>query len=163
MNYTNIIRKRLKPDSKGYMKYYIGKDLYELFDYAIIWKNTWDIEFFTQNPEYKEIWSKLRIYEDYGRCRLREFEYSEIYNCYIVDVFAPDLIEYLRSIHDYCNPMGEKLWKDKARNCGWNEEEVIIGYRIYKNNCSDWFERHYGKHIKGIDGFSKEFYEKQHH
>ena len=148
MYYINLIRERLhKPNSKSWMKYYIGKDLYELFDYAIVWGTIWEIEFFTQNEYYNDIWSKLNFNNDYGRVRLVDCEYMEQYQCYTVSVFAPDLIRFLRSMNDHCNVMGEKIWKGKAKNCGWNDDEVNQGYVEYKRKCDEWFERHYGKHI----------------
>ena len=135
------------------MKFYIGKDLYDLFDYAVMIRN--EIEFFTLNPNYKEIWNKLRVYEDYGHTRLNEMGWDNNYHCYCVDVFCPDLIDFVISWrkHHWCST-GEMSWKEHARFRGWVDEvELDEGYEEYKRNIDDWFERNYGKHISGLGGF----------
>lgn len=136
-----------KPNSKSWMKYYISKDLYDLFTYAIVWEKNREIEFFTLNENYKDIWSILRISEDYGYCKLIDLGYDNNYCCYVVSVICHELLVYLKSIHDYAHPLGEKVWKSKARNCGWSEEEIQYGYLEYKEKCNHWFELYYGKHV----------------
>lgn len=151
---ARIMNRIHKPNSKSWMKYYIGKDLYDLFSYAIVWKNIWEIEFFTLNEESsKNIWDNLNVYRDYGRVKLVDsVEYDDNYQCYTISVFCPDLIMYLKSCNDYVNPFSEVVWKNKALNCGWSKSEVDEGYIDYKKRCDAWFERHYGRHIKGLGG-----------
>lgn len=130
---------------KPLMKFYIGKDLYDLVDYAVYFKNSWDIEFFTLNEDYKEIWSKLRVREDYGRTRLRGFEWDKNYSCYSVDVFCPDLINFIISWNfHHWHSVGENIWKDHARHKGWiDEEELHQGWLVYKAKVDNWFKLNY--------------------
>lgn len=143
-----IYSRQHKFNQKEYFKYYIDKKLYDLFCYAIIYPNSYEVEFYTLNDDYKNIWSKMRIYSDYGKSALIDCGYDENYFCYTVSVFCPDLLSYLRSMHDYCCVCGERLWKEKAKNCNWNDDEINQGYMKYKKLCDEWFERHYGNPYK---------------
>ena len=146
--FKQYIKNRMhRPNSKYYLKYYIGKDLYELFDYCIIYKNNFEIEFFSRYPNHKKIWDKMNVYENYGYCKLVDCEYDENYDCYTVSVVCADLLDYLRSCHDYGSPWSEKLWKDRAKSCGWSDTDVDEGYSKYKLDYDIWFERNFGKHV----------------
>lgn len=150
---NNYINRRLHiPNSKSWLKYYIGKDLYELFSYAVVIERNFEIEFFTLDENYKKIWMILRT-GDYGHCALTDMGYDHNYHCYTVSVVCLELLYYLKVVHDYSNVMGERIWKDKAKNCGWNEKEITEGYFEYKEHCNRWFELHYGKHypIRNMD------------
>lgn len=141
---NSYIQNRIhKINNKGYLKYYIDKNLYDLFSYSIFFKNSYEIEFFTLNQEYMDIWYLMKKNNDYGRVELVDFGYDENYFCYTVSIFCPDLLSYLYSMHDYANVLGENLWMDKCRGCNWSEEEIIEGYYEYKNNCINWFNLHF--------------------
>lgn len=146
--FVQYIKNRMHiPNSKHYLKYYIGKDLYELFDYCIIYKNNFEIEFFSRYPNHKKIWDKMNVYEHYGYCKLVDCEYDEKYDCYTVSVVCADLLDYLRSCHDYVSPWSEKLWKERAKSCGWSDTDVSEGYKEYRLEYDLWFEGHFGKHV----------------
>ena len=129
-------------DFKPQLKYYIPKDLYDLIDYAILYRNNWNLELFSFSPDYKDIWSKLRVYDNYGHCKLLELGYDENYYCYCVDVVCADLLDYLYHMHDYyTSPSPKKVWMDRALRCGWSEEEVAVGWEDYHRKCRDAFNR----------------------
>lgn len=148
--HSYLLNKRRLHNWKPLMKFYIGKDLYDLFDYAVRTRN--EIEFFTLNPNYKEIWSKLRVFEHYGHTKLNSIGWNENYHCYCVDVFCPDLVQYVISwrFHHWCST-SDSNWKAHARFKGWvDEDELEEGCKQYRQNINDWFERNYGKHISGL-------------
>lgn len=143
----------MKPNNKEYMKYHIGKDLYDLFDYSIFYPlPRGDIEFFTQRKDYENIWSILKT-GDYGYCQLNSMEYSNVYDCYVVDVSCPDLQVYLKHFHNYRNPVSEKVWKSRALDCNWSVSEVNEGYQVYKGKCDSCFSSYYGEHVYGLGHF----------
>lgn len=149
MNEYSLMKLRSRfIDFKPQLRYYVPKDLYDLVDYAVLFKNGWNIEFFSFSPEYKEIWSKLRVSEDYGYCKLLELGYDDIYGCYSVDVVCADLLRYLYSMHDYyTSPISESRWKSRALDIGWSEGEVNVGWIEYKAKCDRAFELRHGRHI----------------
>ena len=123
------------------MKYYIPKELYDLFDVAIIWENIWEIEFYTLNPNYKKIWDKLKVTSDYEHIKLIDSEYDKNYQCYTISVFCPELIIYLKECNNYQNKKSESVWKANAISYGWSEQEVLYGYSKYMEGYIHYFKR----------------------
>lgn len=137
-----MCQKRRLKNIKPLFKYLISKDLYQLADVICLY-NRFNLEFLTLNHNYKSIWSKLRISEDYGECRLLDCGFENNYKCYIVDVWCPTLVRYIQFMNDYCNPMGKVGWCNRALNLGWSNSEVEQGYLIYKQKCDNWFRLHF--------------------
>lgn len=139
--YCSILQSRFR-NFKDSMKFYIDKSLFDLFEYAVYYKNSYDIEFYTLNENYKEIWSKLRIYEDYGYTKLRSMGWTDNYGCYCVDVHCPDLIDYLISWnYEHWHTVGKSVWIDMVRERGWNDyNEIEKGWEIYHNSVNNWFK-----------------------
>ena len=131
-NLENFIRNHLhRNNQKQWFQYYISKELYELFDYAIIY-HSFEVEFFTINEDYKRIWELLSYNHNYGRCVLKEIGYDETYDCYIVHVVCGELLNYIRSFRQSSFAvMGERQWKNHALKLGWTEDEVENGYDEY--------------------------------
>ena len=119
-----------KNNRNAFFKYYIPKQLYDLFDYAIIQQG--NVEFLTSNTNYKDIWSILQN-KHYGRCKLNSIKFDENFKCYSVDVMCKELLDYIAFFHRHTCHMGEKRWKKGALKLGWSQEEVDIGYEEYYN------------------------------
>lgn len=152
MNY--ICNRLHKSNVKELMRYYTPKDFFNLFDVAVVYGGSFsrDIEFYTVNEDYKEIWSYLRRGE-FGRNSLNSIGFEERYGCYVVDVCCPEFIDYLIHFNKrfYCS-MGKSSWVKMVKGNGWSDDEVEEGYLKYKNARDEWFSREYGEHIKGIGG-----------
>ena len=149
----NYITKRLgKLNIKELMRYYTPKSFFNLFDVAVVYGNSFprDIEFYTVNEDYKEIWSYLRR-EDFGRNSLIDMGFEKQYGCYVVDVCCPEFIDYLIHFNKrfYCSS-GKSSWVEMVKKNGWSDVEVEEGYLKYKSACDEWFDNEYGVHIKLI-------------
>ena len=139
---NQYIKKRTHyPNAKPYMKYYIDKNLYELFTYAIIYRNNWEIEFFTLEPNHKKIWNKLSN-SQYGYTKLSDFGYDKNFHCYTISIFCPDLLNYLKYVHRFDCKINETDWKKRAKECNWTKQEIEYGYSKYMEQYIKWFEHH---------------------
>ena len=119
-------------NSKTYFKYWIPKKTYDLFEVA--WITKWDIEFFTLNHDYKEIWSEFRNSNKYGRCELNSIGYDENYKCYCVDILALEFLEhYMKEALSPFRYMGEDEYLEHAHSMGYTDDVEI------KN---DWIDYH---------------------
>ena len=126
------------------MKYYTPRWWFHLFDYAIVFNNM-EIEFFTDYEEnMSRIWDYLK---DSDNCRLSGTGWDKQYECYVVDVFCPQFIEFLYHWRKPYISSGEMDWKKFVLGNGWSEEETERGYLEYKQFIDYWFNREYGEHI----------------
>lgn len=129
-------------NSKESMKFYIDKEVYDLFDFCVVYRNSFSFEFFTLNKSYKRIYNYFKHEFD---ARLRCCEWDINYDCYCVDFSCVQLLVWLD--HWYNRPWissGEKGWKDMARDRGWvDEEELHEGWLEYKRRIDRWFKLNY--------------------
>ena len=127
-------------NSKTYFKYWIPKKTYDLFEVA--WISKWDIEFFTREENYYEIWDEFKDHQNrYGRCKLNSMGYDKNYYCYVVDIFHADLLEHY--MPDCLSPyhyMGETQFLKHAHSLGYtNDEEIKTDWIYYHNNVGRQF------------------------
>lgn len=127
-------------NSKPYFKYWIPKKTYDLFEVAWI-TNRWEIEFFTLNQDYKEIWTEFRNSSKYGPCKLNSIEYDEKYHCYCVDIMAMEFMEhYMKECYSPFRYMGEKVYLEHAHNMGYtNDTEIKEDWIDYHNKVGSQF------------------------
>ena len=140
-------------NSKTYFKYWIPKKTYDLFEVAWI-HNRWEIEFYTLDQDYKEIWSEFRNSSKYGPCKLNSIGYDENYHCYIVDIMAMEFMEhYMRECYSPFRYMGEEVYINHAHNMGYHNDEEIK---------EDWIDYHnsVGSQLTELGLFPKELFSK---
>ena len=144
-NHINIRTHRY--NQKSYLKYHINKNLYDLFSYCIIYPNIFEIEFFTLNPNYKQIWEWLK---DDEPIRLVDCEYDVNYHCYTVSVFCPRLVRYLEKAHDYHNKISEEDWIKNCIDLGYSEHEARYGYSEYMEGYIRWFKNNVSEFVEPL-------------
>ena len=127
-------------NSKPYFKYWIPKKTYDLFEVAWI-HNRWEIEFYTLNQDYKEIWSEFRNSSKYGPCKLNSIGYDENYHCYVVDIMAMEFMEhYMKECYSPFRYMGEEVYINHAHNMGYhNDKEIKADWIDYHNKVGSQF------------------------
>ena len=127
---------------KESMKFYIDKNVYDLFDFCVFYKNSFSFEFFTMNNDYERIFEYFRKEFD---TRLICMGWDVNYNCYCVDFSCVPLLEWLDHWHCHLWVVSSEIhWKRMVRNKGWvDENEVHEGWLEYKRRRDAWFKRNY--------------------
>lgn len=143
MKYYKLkLKERGLLNCKNSMKFYISKEIYDLFDYAVFYKNSFSFEFYTLNKNYKKI---LDYFEREFDARLNCCEWDTNYNCYCVDISCISLMVWLEhwNCHHWCST-NENSWKSMAREKGWiDEDELNTGWVEYKQRIDEWFKQNY--------------------
>lgn len=129
------------PNSKDYLKYYIPCEVYDLFEVLWLRENSFDFEFFTLHPDYKEIWSEFRKSNRYGHAGLMELGYDDIYHCYVVHIRSASLLAGLQEFHSPYRYMGESVFFENAHKLGYtNDTEIREDWINYHNNIGRKFQ-----------------------
>ena len=140
--FKHKLKRRGLFNCKESMKFYINKEIYDLFDYTVFYKNSFSFEFYTLNKDYKKIFDYFK--EEFD-ARLICCEWDNNYNCYCVDISCVPLMVWLE--HWNCKPWissGESNWKSMARERGWfDEDDLDKGWSEYKQRIDNWFKRNY--------------------
>lgn len=135
-------------NQKSYLKYHINKNLYNLFSYCIIYPNIFEIEFYTLNPNYKQIWE--HYFKDDALTRLVDCEYDKNYYCYTVSIFCPHLLRWLKKAHNYHNIISEEQWIENCIKLDYSEHEARYGYSEYMEGYIKWFKNNVNEFVEPL-------------
>ena len=138
---VRLMNKYHKGSCKRMFKYYLPKRVYDLIEYSMN-HNQFYVDFFTLNPDYKEIWNEFNNNTGrYGRCRLGECGWDDLNQCYCVEVFLPFVLKSIEDLNSPYKYRGLSTYLNDAQKLGYtNVDEITSDWESYHNRIGRMFE-----------------------